>query len=95
VEKEELCWPENAVEWREAIDSSLAFGEGAGSDLLGSGEFPYSRLENWVRMCFTEEPGEVFVDAVVRNLKGLASWAYGGGSEPRWPGSDSDNPELV
>jgi len=90
----EVTYPENVMEWKKVIDSGLTFDKDTGAKLLASREFPLDKLEKWIRAYFTVDIGPVFVDAVVRNIKGLARWVYGTGSEPSWPGRDRVNPGL-
>jgi len=80
-------YPETGLAWREAMEGGIGLASAEGTWLHAEGTFPYERVERWVRETYAEI-GPDFIDAVVRNLRGLVDWAYGAGSEPFWPGSD-------
>lgn len=85
-------YPEDRQAWRDAIDSALALSRADAEAALRRGDFPYARLARWLRSRYRAEAGysPEFVPALLRNVRGLVAWVYGGGSEPYWPGRDHD-----
>jgi hypothetical protein len=81
-------YPQSPQAWRSAIQRGLGLGEAEARRAHQAGEFPFDRLERWIRMAFGDDYSPEFVPALLRNMKGLAAWAYGQGPEPYWPGSD-------
>lgn len=87
-------YPQHPAEWRSAIQDGIGLSEVAGSSAYEAGEFPFDKLEEWIRARFGEGFTPDFVPALLRNIRGLVAWVFGGGDEPRWPGSDDENPGL-
>lgn len=81
-------YPKNKSEWGIAIQKGLGITIAEGKKLQREGNFPVQALTQYIKKEYSEGFGENFVPALLRNLKGLISWVYGGGSEPYWPGSD-------
>lgn len=81
-------YPQTADEWAAAIEQGLGLTPGEALSAFACGRFPYDRLEGWIRSAYGEGFGPNFVPALLRNKRGLVRWAYGGGPEPYWPGSD-------
>ncbi len=81
-------YPQNPIEWQSAINQGLNLSDTEGIMLYESKTFPYDQLEQWIRSTYTEGFSQDFIPALLRNIKGLVAWAYGGEEEPSWPGSD-------
>ena len=69
--------------------------ESEGRKRHGLKAFPYNRLEQWIRNTFREGFHPDFVPALLRNIKGLVAWVYGGENEPYWQQSDNENSKRV
>jgi len=82
------AYPQTPGEWAAAIEQGLGLKSEEARSAFACGKFPYDRLEGWIRTVFGQGFGPNFVPALVRNQRGLVRWAYGGGAEPYWPGSD-------
>lgn len=85
-------YPRQPDEWRSAIQDGIGLSEDAGRSACERGEFPFEKLEEWIQTTFSEGYTAGFAPALLRNIRGLVSWVFGGGSEPSWPGSDDENP---
>ena len=83
-------YPQRPTEWQTAIRDGIGVSGGEGQEAYQAGEFPYDRLEQWIRETFSEGFSPDFVPALLRNVKGLVAWVYGNKGEPYWPGSDSE-----
>lgn len=83
-------YPQNPAEWRLAIQDGTGLLEQDGRKAYQLGDFPYERLEDWIRDTYCESYHPDFVPALLRNIRGLVGWVYGTGGEPSWPGSDDD-----
>jgi hypothetical protein len=83
-------YPTSPSEWIEWIEDNLEINREEGKLMLETDEFPYVLLEEYFKKEFTVEDGysSEFIPALVRNIKGLVSWAFGEGPEPLWTGSD-------
>ena len=84
-------YPQEPAEWLTAIQDSIGVSAAEGQEAYQAGKFPYDKLEQWIREAFSEGFSPDFVPALLRNVKGLVAWVYGGRSEPYWPGSDSES----
>jgi hypothetical protein len=84
-------YPNDPQEWREAINEGLGLAKEDGKIALAAGEFPFDALEDWIKSQYSEGYSPDFVLALVRNIRGLVAWVYGGEGEPFWPGSDEDS----
>ena len=78
---------------RVAVSHSRCIGvdEIQGREACHAGKFPYEELAQWIRKAYSEGFSPDFVPALLRNIKGLVAWVYGGEGEPCWPGSDYDD----
>ena len=83
-------YPQGPAEWRTAIEGGIGVTGPEGRDAFRAGDFPYEKLRRWIPEAFREGFSPDFVPALLRNIQGLVAWAYGGGGEPYWPGSDSE-----
>ena len=83
-------YPQNPEEWQSAIQVGIGVGWIEGREAYQAGQFPYDELALWIRGTYSVGYSSDFVPALLRNIKGLVAWVYGGGPEPSWPGSDSD-----
>ncbi len=84
-------YPQEPAEWRSAIEDGIGLDEMKAGEAYRTGQFPYDRLEHWIREAFGAGFHPDFVPALLRNIRGLVAWAYGEGEEPYWPGSDEWN----
>lgn len=86
-------YPQNANEWRKAISKALNLTPEECDARLQSDAFPFDDLVVWIRREFRADKGysSDFISALIRNRKGLIAWAYGGCSEPYWPGQDGES----
>ena len=91
----DVVYPQEPGEWRQAVEVGIGVTGPVGQAAYRAGEFPYEKLELWIRETFSEGFRPDFVPALLRNLRGLVAWAYGDGGEPYWPGSDSDGRDPV
>ena len=89
-ERKSASYPLNAEEWRETINRALNLAPDEGAAHHQNNTFPYKELEAWIRQKFQPADGFAsdFIPALIRNIRGLVTWVYGGGSEPRWPSQD-------
>jgi hypothetical protein len=83
-------YPQEPAEWQSAIEDGIGLSAIEGRKAYQAGAFPYEQLERWIRGTFSQGFSPDFVPALLRNVKGLVAWVYGGGGEPSWPGSDQD-----
>ena len=84
-------YPHNPKEWQSAIQDGIGVGEIEGQEAYQAGQFPCDELERWIRQAYSAGYSPDFVPALLRNIKGLVAWVYGGEGEPYWPGSDYDD----
>ena len=83
-------YPTSPAEWAEWIENNLEISKEEGLKMIRTRTFPYVLLEECFKREFTSEEGYSldFIPALVRNIRGLVSWAFGQGKEPLWTGSD-------
>ncbi len=86
--KDTLYYPQNPIEWQSAIFQGIGISKSEGQKKYLSRTFPYHQLEQWIRNTFSEGFSPDFIPALLRNIKGLVAWVYGGEKEPSWPHSD-------
>jgi hypothetical protein len=86
-------YPQKPEAWRSAIQTGIGLTADEGSRAYRKGEFPYGRLETWIREAYSEGFHPDFLPALLRNIRGLVAWVYGDSGEPRWPGSDDEAPD--
>ncbi len=86
-------FPQSAKEWQEAIEDGLGITAVQGRQQWASNTFPSEKVAAWLAEKYDAKHGysPQFVPALLRNLHGLLAWAYGNGSEPYWPGSDTNS----
>ncbi|MFX0095205.1 MAG: hypothetical protein ACFFBD_25955 [Candidatus Hodarchaeota archaeon] len=84
-------YPQNPEEWQSAISNGIGLSGSEGQSRYQSRTFPYRQLEQWIQRTFSKGFSPNFVPALLRNIKGLVAWVYGGEEEPFWPGSDDEN----
>ena len=83
-------YPTTSQQWREWIQEKLGISEETGREMALTTRFPFDRLIEVWRKEFSYEKGYsvAFIPALIRNKKRLIAWAYAGGPEPLWTGSD-------
>jgi len=87
-------YPQNPAEWQSAIQHGIDVDAIEGKEAYQTGEFPYDQLAHWIREVYSEGFSPDFVPALLRNIRGLVAWVYGGKGEPHWPGSDVEGQNL-
>ncbi len=80
------AYPMTRDDWANRIQSGIGLSRDAGSRQYDSDRFPHEELRRWLELEFAAD--QVFADAVVRNVRSVAAWVYGGEPEPLWTGSD-------
>lgn len=81
-------YPQDPAGWAQAIENGLHLSPKEARGAFLNGEFPYHDLTAWIRTEFAEGFVSDFIPALLRNIRGLVAWVYGGGEEPFWPGAD-------
>ncbi|MFW9779331.1 MAG: hypothetical protein ACFFE8_10805 [Candidatus Heimdallarchaeota archaeon] len=83
-------YPQNREEWQNAIYAGIGLSKPEGETRYQSQEFPYSDLEKWIQRSYSRGFHPDFVPALLRNIKGLVAWVYGGRNEPNWSQADKE-----